>query len=52
MRHMKALFYNVVQAAVVTDPALVAIVLDKASGVDKNSKNVYAKMNVVRQPPQ
>lgn len=35
------------QAVIVTDPLLVAVVLDKANEVEKNSKAVYSKFNVV-----
>lgn len=36
-----------VQAVVITDPVLVAAALDKANEVEKNSKAVYSKFNVV-----
>jgi len=35
------------QAVIVTDPYMVAIVLDKASEVEKNSVAVYSQFNVV-----
>lgn len=38
------------KAVVITDPFLVAAVLDKANAVEKNSKAVYSKFNVVRDP--
>lgn len=35
------------QAVIVTDPHLVAVALEKSSGVEKNSKAVYSKFNIV-----
>ena len=41
---------NLLQAVVVTDPVIISAVLDKASEVEKNSKAVYSKFNVVNLP--
>lgn len=38
---------NLLQAVIVTDPVIISTVLDKASEVEKNSKAVYSKFNVV-----
>ena len=41
---------NLLQAVIVTDPVIISTVLDKASEVEKNSKAVYSKFNVVSLP--
>ena len=39
-----------VQAVIVTDPDLVAMVLNKANEVEKNSDAVYSQFNIVSAP--